>query len=207
MGAGFEAAMPRRRERLGSAVVTAGAAVLGAIVAGMTATFVSFVATSQSMSLMEHASVVDIARSSGIDSVSPWVWGSVDAFTFLVAVLTASRLGRGAVGDAVFGVRAVDRAGAPAGVWRILLNAALPIAAWVMAAPRLGTGGALVLTAALWALSLVRSDRRSVYSLITGTHYQTLVSDRTEVRDWAKIPRSEPDAIDPYQRGDASGAV
>lgn len=109
-----------------------------------------------------------------VRSVNGWIAIAVDLTIFVIVVLVTSNRGRGALGDRIYDIQAVNARGTDAGRWRNLANVALPILVWVLAnaftTPFLG----VVAVAVLWLPALFRDDRRSLYSLVTSTRYEIL---------------------------------
>jgi hypothetical protein len=103
--------------------------------------------------------------------VNPVVAAAVYLAIAIGVVLVTSRAGRGSIGDAVCHLTAIDAQGAPVARWRNVANSALPVLVWALASALANPRLALLAVLMLWLPALVRHDRRSVYSLITGTHY------------------------------------
>ena len=189
----YSSGPPGRAERLRAALTTWGVAGLVAVLVGMIVSFVvvpllgvqrtGIVAINAGLGGSYNDSGPIVSDQTGISSHSP-VKLMVDAVVLLVIALAASRIGRGAVGDVICGVTAVTRDGAPAGRLRIFLNAALPIGLWEVLRFPLGTWSAVLVVVALWAPAMVRTDRRSVFSMATGTHYLAKNVEPDARRGW-----------------------
>jgi hypothetical protein len=191
----YELTPPTVRQRAGAAVITTVAAVGGAVIAGIPAAV--FIIVTGDRSSLDMTAVGGGFVSSGTDVASnPVLWGLADLGVVLVAALLATRLGRGAVGDTVFDIAAVDRAGNPARRWQIILNALLPMLIWTVTRVQVGSGRAVLFVLALWIPALISSQRRSIYSMLTGTYYQVHAPVKEVKRGWEGHGRSATDGRD-----------
>jgi hypothetical protein len=93
----------------------------------------------------------------------------------VVSILLATRLTHGAAGDRVLGIDAVDAAGNPLSRPKVVLNAALPMLVWLLVPFQMSSSVGFLVVAMLWAPALFRADRRSVFAMLTGTHFRVEV--------------------------------
>jgi hypothetical protein len=208
----FTSGPPARGVRLRAALLTWAVAGAVAVLVGMIASLVvvpllgvkgsGIVALNPGLGGDVNSSGPIVSDQTGINAHSPLKL-AVDVFVLLVAALVASRMGRGAAGDSMTDVTTVARSGEPAGRIRVFLNVFAPMLVWEVLRFPMGTWSAVAVVVALWLPALVRADRRSVYSLATGTYFvapNRLVDQR---RGW--LGRNGTTPKDPAQDDDASG--
>jgi hypothetical protein len=208
----YELATPTAAARAKAAAATFGAAVVTAMFAGLIASFVLLQTEDRlGMNLTgsdaNPGSAADAFANSTVVHSHPLIRIEVEFALCVVIALAASRFGRGAVGDALFGLRAVDSEGAGASRWQVFLNAALPLAVWEAARLPLSTWLGVAVVVLLWLPAVFRSDRRSVFSLATGTYYRQQVSSTGVRRAWGNEEPGDAESPLPGSPGDpASGA-
>ncbi len=174
---GQPAAGPRTKAALITFAVSLAAAV---IVGGSASVFLLLMGDRSGMDMTGTAT--SFVGTAPVDSLPVRV--VADIAICVAIALVASRMGRGAVGDSLYGITAVTGDGQPAQRSRVVLNALLPIVVWVVARFPLNNWLAILVVTALWLPALVRVDRRSTFSLLTGTHFQARVSAPGVRRGW-----------------------
>lgn len=192
---------PKALERLQSAAVTVGAAlvvgVVAAVVAGIAAFVVAFVRGTD-MPTLTYRSVDPNDPSSAL---GPWTLtntGASGAGMGAAALLTLAvvgvlvwlatcRMGRGTPGDAVMGILARDTEGRLIGARRAMLRTGVPMLMLVGGTALGLTRMSLLLVVVLWLPALVRHDRRSVFDLVAGVVPQSTEPERTST-GWTDIP-------------------
>jgi hypothetical protein len=109
-----------------------------------------------------------IVRNPYTDGQSDWMGVLGLVVVFVLTWLSTCRAGLGTPGDAVMHVVAEDVRGGPAGRRRNLVRTGVPFAlmgvATLLHRPFLG----FVVVLALWAVALVRTDRRTAFDLVAG---------------------------------------
>jgi hypothetical protein len=169
---------PARRELLLSAAVTIGAVILvglvAVVVAGSVAVFVDIAMTDRS---------ADYQTQTGLPIE---VFRVLLVLVLLVIWPATCRFGLGTPGDAVASLRVLSTDGGYAARWRVWARSGIYLAVFgaCTLVERAGLGALLVLL--LWAVALVRRDRRSAVDLLLGLVPHTGTAPKTaQPHPWA----------------------
>jgi hypothetical protein len=136
----------------------------------------------------------------GPDALSGWPLAVSLVATALWCVLVAlvvSGVGRGSSGERWIDIETLDRDGEPAGRGRVFTTILLPLALYSASVFVVTPLTALLVVAALWSPALARADRRSAFSVLTGTHFRERALRRQLRHDW--VDRRDRRAGNPEQ--------
>jgi hypothetical protein len=181
-------AVPSIGLRIKAALTTTVVAIVTAIAAGIVTAPIIWAVTDHPLALSGgfgplgggvHGGGPTVPLTSGdiadaVRSVNGWIAIAVDLTIFVIVVLVTSNRGRGALGDRIYDIQAVNARGTDAERWRNLANVALPVLVWVVANAFTNQLLGVVAVGVVWLPAVFRADRRSLYSLVTGTHYAIL---------------------------------
>ncbi len=110
----------------------------------------------------------------GIAANSPtWVAPVSLGLVLLIAWLGSCRFGHGTPGDGFMSLTVRTTHGAPVPRWRNMLRTAMPLALFVAGLALGSVWVGVVLAALPWLTAFVRSDRRTVYDLVSGVRVGT----------------------------------